>query len=108
MSIIPIGKLGNKFVGACLLSGFNDFFPAGSRLTVLDILKYSSREQINILLYKTDLRTQRLKGHLPDILSIDANAPFVHIVKPGDQVAQCSLSSAGGAYQSHVFPCLHI
>ena len=94
-----------------------DIGPAGSRKhlfvscvrsSVHDILADRSVEQEYILLNDTDILTQGFQGNILDIRAVNRNLTGLILVETGNQMAQGSLTAAGGTDHRNLLALLNI
>ena len=69
----------------------------GVRAAELDVVLHRVMEQIHRLEHHGDVSQQALAGKLPHIVSAHGDRAGIHIIKPGNQIADGTLSGAGGA-----------
>ena len=67
----------------------------GVRFSKTDIGADRIVEEIDILKYHGDVGQETVAGELPYIMSPDPDTAAIHIIKPGDQAADCRLSGTG-------------
>ena len=69
-----------------------------------DIFQDAGLQQPAVLKYKSNALHQFPLGNLRNRDASNADRPFLHIPKPGNQSGGSGLSTARSAYQSHSFP----
>ena len=91
---ISIRKFHNKVMDIGFLCRIFNLFHRSVRLTICNIFTDTSTEKINILLHKTNLITQTLKGQLSHIFSVNRNLSTCYIVKSWKQGTNCCLATS--------------
>ena len=78
----------------------NHLFLTGRRVAHADIIQNALLEQENILEHKADMVHQVILRHISHIYTADGNAAGRYIPKPGNQIGNRTLATAGRANNS--------
>ena len=73
----------------------NHLFLTGRRVAHTDIIQNALLEQENILEHKADMVHQVILRHIAHIYAADGNAAGRYIPKPGNQIGNRTLATAG-------------
>src|SRR6185437_2873039 len=87
--VVKLGRLGRARKPRSLRPG----------IAIGDVVLDRGREQVRILLHDGDGAPERSQRHVPDILSVDRDAPAGHVVEAWDEVGDRRLAAAGRADQ---------
>ena len=87
---------------------FDNFLPGRAGLTVGDVIRHRTAEQVDVLLDDADVLPQALEGDVLDVLPVDEDAASRHLVEAGDEVAERRLAAAGRADQRQTLTGLDV
>ena len=104
VGVKAVGHGLNVIVDLRLLGRVDDLLHGGVRLAVADVFQNGVGKQEHVLLDNADVFVDASLGHVPDVQSVNGNRAGTDVVKPGDQLAQCRLTAAGGADDGDRFP----
>ena len=93
--VIPVGQFGDKLVALSRFRRRNHLFLTGRRVAHTDIIQNALLEQENILEHKADMVHQVILRHIAHIYAADGNAAGRYIPKPGNQIGNRTLATAG-------------
>ena len=105
--IIPLGKSLDKTVGMGRFRGGDYFFLRGVRPAHHDIIPDRPGFQPCFLQYHPVIFTQAPSRHFPDICAVHTDFPFVHVIKPHQQIDHRRFSTARRTHNSHSLARLH-
>ena len=97
-------KVLDEIVAAGGLGSGHHLFMGGVRAAELDVVLHRVMEQIHRLEHHGDVSQQALAGKLPHIVSAHGDRAGIHIIKPGNQIADGTLSGAGGSHDRNELP----
>ncbi len=80
---------------------------AGVRAAIADVVRDRVIEQHRVLRDDANGCAQTLLRHLADVLTVDQDAPAVHIIEPEQQPRNGRLARAGRADDRDHLPCRH-
>ena len=106
IGVIPLGQIPDEFI---CIGGFGrcqHFLPGGIQPSVEDVVVHRIIEQIGFLGHDSYLFPEGSHGHIPDVVVIDQDGSFRHIIEPGQQVGNGGFPCTAGAYQGNGLPGL--
>ena len=84
-------------MASCSLCRRNHLFFRSIWISHTDVIQDALLEQERILKYEADLIHQRIQRNVPNVNAADLNTSVRHIIKPGDQAGDGTLTATGGA-----------
>ena len=100
-AVISIRQGHDKFMDICLLRRIDNFFHRCPRFSISNIFPDRSTEQIDILLYQSDLASQTFQCQLSYILPVDRDHTSGHIVKSWKQGTDRRLSTSRRSHKGN-------
>ena len=108
IGVKPIGHSQDVVINFRLPGRLVHLFLCGVRLAIADILKNRIGKEEHVLLDNADVLVNGPLLHLAHIHPVNANATGGYVIEPGNQLAQGGFATAGGAYNGHRLPGLHM
>ncbi len=86
-------------VGVGQTGGGKHFFVAGVPAAITDVLHHRGGEQERILQDDAQLLAQRRLLQAADVVAVDGDAAFIHIVEAAEQADDGGFAGTGGAHE---------
>src|SRR5699024_126200 len=74
------------------------------RSAVTDVVEHRAAEQERCLLHDAEVAAPRGQVETPDVVPVDFQAPFLKLVKAGDEPPQAAFAGPGVPDERHRFP----
>ena len=101
IGIISLGQVPDEFICIGSFGRCHHFLPGGIQPSVEDVVVHRIIEQIGFLRHDSHLFPEGSHGHIPDIVVIDQDGSFCHIIEPGQQVGDGGFACTAGAHQGN-------
>src|SRR5207245_1034093 len=105
--LVAVRHLRDEIVGKSGAGRRLDGFLRDMRLTISDVVAHRVVEQHRFLRDDADLRAQRGKGHIADIVTVDLQTAGSQIEEARNKVDESALPGATGAYDGEHLTPLH-
>ena len=101
VGIVSLRQILDEFIRIGGFGRCQDFLPCSIQPSVEDVVVYRIVEQVGFLGYDAHLFPEGSHGHIPDVMVIDEDGSFRHIIETGQQVGNGRFPCTAGTHQSN-------